>query len=222
MQPRHVAVGPHIVDERLHHFPQQRWRRPWTPRPGRTRGRDRARLGRRLQHTATTAQRRGRLGPRIVRRSLLYQRPAVPARVNRGRRGLQQRPRRILIAQAEHLTGHIMTGVGRKTRRQYRQTRGQTITSGHHGAARSEQRLRINRQGNHAQNSRPGPRAPPFTQTPPSYPGPASATTHSSTPRACQATGTTTSSCGRLLTARAPSSVTTTMSSMRAPHRPGK
>src|ERR1700738_1567451 len=56
----------------------------------------------------------------------------------------------------------------------------------------------------------PGSTPPPGAARPPDYPaapGPA---------------GTTTSSCGRLLTGSAPSAVTTTMSSMRAPHWPGK
>ncbi|KKC03831.1 hypothetical protein WU83_16945 [Mycobacterium nebraskense] len=60
MQPRHVAVGPHTIDERLHHFPKHRRGRPGTQRPRRPRRCDLDRFGRRLQRAATAAQRRRR------------------------------------------------------------------------------------------------------------------------------------------------------------------
>ncbi|KKC03832.1 hypothetical protein WU83_16950 [Mycobacterium nebraskense] len=70
---------------------------------------------------------------------------AVPAGVDGRCRGVQQRPRGVLVRQSEHLTGQIMAGVGRKTCRQHRQTRGHPVAGGHDGAARSEHRLGIDR-----------------------------------------------------------------------------
>ncbi|OBA74141.1 hypothetical protein A5641_28405 [Mycobacterium sp. 1554424.7] len=154
MHPRHVTVGPHVVDERLHDRPQQRRRLTRPERPGRAGRRDVGRFGWRLQDTVTAAKVRCGFGIRIIRRALLNFGAALPASVDRGGRGLQQLLGRVLIPEAEHLAGRVMAGVGRKTRRQHRQIGGQTVSGGGHGAAHGEQRLRIDDQGHHAPNSR--------------------------------------------------------------------
>lgn len=155
-QTRYIAIGPQLENKRLHDRPQQRWR---LAGPHRSRGFGRGELGlrgRRLQYAATAAQRRSRVDVRIVRRALLDDGPAFPARVDGRRRRLQQRFRRVLIPQAEHLAGAVHPGVGRETSGQDGQTCGKAITGGNDRAARGVHRLRINRQGSHAGNFRSG------------------------------------------------------------------
>ncbi len=222
MQRGDVAVRPHIVDEGFHYRPKQ-WRRlPFTPRPWGSGRREIGRFGRCLQDAGTATQRRGRFDPRIVRCALPYAGPTLSARVDARRRRLQELLCGILICQTERRTGGIQARMRRKARRQHRQTRGKTITGRNHGTTRGVHRLRINGQGSHVRNFRAGPHV---AATHPMI-GAAKLATVTSPSQFVrpqpQATGTTISSCGRLLTARAPSSVTTTMSSMRAPQRPGK
>jgi hypothetical protein len=76
---------------------------------------------------------------------MLYHGTALPASIDRGGRGLQQLLRRLLVRQAEHRAGRIQAGMGAKPRCQDGQVGVQTFSGADHGAARSEQRVRVNR-----------------------------------------------------------------------------
>ncbi|OBG75375.1 hypothetical protein A5701_20995 [Mycobacterium sp. E3305] len=97
-----VAVGPDVVDQRLHHGPQQRLSDPGAHGPGAARRREVLRLRGRGQHVAAPSDIGCRLGPRVIGRAQLHLGPQVPAREDAGRRPVQQRLGRILIPQPEH------------------------------------------------------------------------------------------------------------------------
>ncbi|OBH12995.1 hypothetical protein A5695_14485 [Mycobacterium sp. E1747] len=163
-QTRHITIGPCLEDKRLHERPQ-RW--GWLagpPRARRPRCGEVGRRGRWLQSSASAAQRRSRIDVGVVRCALLDDGRALAARVDGGRCRPQHRLGLLLIRQAEHLAGSVNTGVGGKAGRQYRQICGQPLAGGLHRAARGVQRLGINHQRSHAQNSCRDRAQPLFTQ----------------------------------------------------------
>ena len=102
----------------------------------------------------------------IMRCAKLYLGPVEAQRIDRSRRGLQQRLRGILIRQTEHLAGRVLASVGRKPARQHAQCRSQIIANGNHGGASNRQRRWINRQGCHVRNTHLSRPPPLFTPVP--------------------------------------------------------